>query len=138
MNTTAKGFGCGIYLISVTGMNKKASSWLFDIGRMHGSTCGNSELGCVVAMKVLEISTRKETVDNINKNTKLLTERVNALIDKYDGFITGYTQRGVIMGINFDCKDASKTVCTPLYDNGEWTHNSSLPPNTKQLKLLLM
>ena len=76
---------------------------------------GNSELGCVVAMKVLEISTRKETVDNINKNTKLLTERVNALIDKYDGFITGYTQRGVIMGINFDCEDASKTVCKGHY-----------------------
>lgn len=126
MITTAKGFGGGIYPISATVMNRKAASWMFDIGRMHGSTCGNSELGCVVAMKVLEISTRKETVDNINKNTKLLTERVNALIDKYDGFITGYTQRGVIMGINFDCEDASKTVCKPLFDNGVWSHNSRL------------
>jgi len=119
-------------------MNRKAASWMFDIGRMHGSTCGNSELGCVVAMKVLEISTRKETVDNINKNAKLLTERVNALIDKYDGFITGYTQRGVIMGINFDCEDASKTVCKPLFDNGVWSHNSRLHPNTLQLKLGLL
>lgn len=138
MITTAKGFGGGIYPISATVMNRKAASWMFDIGRMHGSTCGNSELGCVVAMKVLEISTRKETVDNINKNAKLLTERVNALIDKYDGFITGYTQRGVIMGINFDCKDASKTVCKPLFDNGVWSHNSRLHPNTLQLKLGLL
>ena len=138
MITTAKGFGGGIYPISATVMNRKAASWMFDIGRMHGSTCGNSELGCVVAMKVLEISTRKETVDNINKNAKLLTERVNALIDKYDGFITGYTQRGVIMGINFDCEDASKTVCKPLFDNGVWSHNSRLHPNTLQLKLGLL
>ena len=138
MITTAKGFGGGIYPISATVMNRKAASWMFDIGRMHGSTCGNSELGCVVAMKVLEISTRKETVDNINKNTKLLTERVNALIDKYDGFITGYTQRGVIMGINFDCEDASKTVCKPLFDNGVWSHNSRLHPDTLQLKLGLL
>ena len=138
MITTAKGFGGGIYPISAMVMNRKAASWMFDIGRMHGSTCGNSELGCVVAMKVLEISTRKETVDNINKNAKLLTERVNALIDKYDGFITGYTQRGVIMGINFDCEDASKTVCKPLFDNGVWSHNSRLHPNTLQLKLGLL
>ena len=138
MITTAKGFGGGIYPISATVMNRKAASWMFDIGRMHGSTCGNSELGCVVAMKVLEISTRKETVDNINKNAKLLTERVNALIDKCDGFITGYTQRGVIMGINFDCEDASKTVCKPLFDNGVWSHNSRLHPNTLQLKLGLL
>lgn len=88
MITTAKGFGGGIYPISATVMNRKAASWMFDIGRMHGSTCGNSELGCVVAMKVLEISTRKETVDNINKNAKLLTERVNALIDKYVSVIS--------------------------------------------------
>ena len=31
---------------------------MFDIGRLHGSTCGGSELGCAVAMKVLEITTR--------------------------------------------------------------------------------
>lgn len=60
MITTAKGFGGGIYPISAMVMNRKAASWMFDIGRMHGSTCGNSELGCVVAMKVLEISTRKK------------------------------------------------------------------------------
>lgn len=138
MITTAKGFGGGIYPISATVMNRKAASWMFDIGRMHGSTCGNSELGCVVAMKVLEITTRKETVDNINKNTKLLTERVNALMDKYDGFLTVYTQRGVIMGINFACEDASKTICKPLFDNGVWSHNSRLHPNTLQMKLGLL
>lgn len=138
MITSAKGFGGGIYPISATIMNRKAASWMFDIGRMHGSTCGGSEIGCAVAMKVLEITTRKETVDLINKNTKLLTERVDALKEKYDGFLESYSQRGVIMGLNFKCKDASVSVCKPLFDNGVWSHNSRLHPNTLQLKLGLL
>lgn len=138
MIITAKGFGGGIYPISATVMNKKAGQWLFDIGRMHGSTCGGSELGCAVALKVLEITTRPETVENIHKNTKLLTDGINALIDKHDGFLKGYTQRGVIMGLDFDCKDASRSVCKPLFDNGVWAHNSRLRPNIMQLKLGLL
>lgn len=138
MIITAKGFGGGMYPISATVMNKKAGQWLFDIGRMHGSTCGGSELGCAVALKVLEITTRPETVENIHKNTKLLTDGINALIDKHDGFLKGYTQRGVIMGLDFDCKDASRSVCKPLFDNGVWAHNSRLRPNIMQLKLGLL
>lgn len=138
MIISAKGFGGGIYPIAATVMNRRAASWMFDIGRLHGSTCGGSELGCAVSMKVLEISTRPETVANIHKNTKILTERVNALMAKYDGFLTGYTQRGVIMGLEFNCKDASYTVCKPLFDNGVWAHNSRLHPNILQLKLGLL
>lgn len=118
MITTAKGFGGGIYPISATIMNRKSASWMFDVGRMHGSTCANSELGCAVALKVLEITTRPETIANIEKNTKILTERVSALADKYHGFITDFSQRGVIMGINFDLEDAGRSICKPLFDNG--------------------
>ncbi|MGN0347483.1 MAG: aspartate aminotransferase family protein [Lachnospiraceae bacterium] len=138
MITSAKGFGGGVYPISATVMNRKAASWMFDIGRLHGSTCGGSEIGCAVAMKVLEITTRPETVALVNKNTKILTERVDALCDKYNGFLMDYSQRGVIMGLNFNCKDASRTVAKPLFDCGVWAHNSRLHPNTLQLKLGLL
>ncbi|WP_294586429.1 aspartate aminotransferase family protein [uncultured Ruminococcus sp.] len=138
MIVTAKGFGGGIYPISATIMNRKAGSWLFDIGRMHGSTCGGSELGCAVAMKVLDISTRPETVALVKKNTARLTEGITALKEKYDGFFRGFTQRGVIMGLDFDCKDASVSVTKPLFDNGVWAHNSRLRPNILQIKLGLL
>lgn len=138
MIISAKGFGGGIYPIAATVMNRRAASWMFDIGRMHGSTCGGSELGCAVSMKVLEISTRKSTVENVRKNSMLLKERVGRLMEKYEGFLLGYTQRGVIMGLEFDCEDASYTVCKPLFDNGVWAHNSRLHPNILQLKLGLL
>ena len=138
MVITAKGFGGGVYPIAATVMNRKAASWMFDIGRMHGSTCGGSELGCAVAMKVLEITTRKETLDRIRRNTAILTERVDQLKEKYSDFLTGYTQRGVIMGLSFNCEDASRGVAKPLFDHGVWAHNSRLRPNVLQLKLGLL
>jgi acetylornithine/succinyldiaminopimelate/putrescine aminotransferase len=138
MIVTAKGFSGGIYPISATILNTKAAKWLFDIGRMHGSTCGGSEIGCAVAMKVLEITTRPETVERIHKNEKELTRRVEELMKKYPDFLVGYTQRGVIMGLSFNCEDASVSVSKPLYDNGVWAHNSRLHPNILQLKLGLL
>ncbi|MCD7865269.1 MAG: aminotransferase class III-fold pyridoxal phosphate-dependent enzyme [Clostridiales bacterium] len=138
MIVAAKGFGGGIYPISATIMNRKAASWMFEAGRMHGSTCANSELGCAVALKVLEITSRPQTAANIEKNMKILSERVRDLADRYNGFVTGFSQRGVIMGIDFDVEDASKSICKPLFDNGIWSHNSRLHPNTLQLKLGLL
>ena len=138
MITTAKGFGGGVYPISATVMNRKSASWMFDIGRLHGSTCGGSELGCAVAMKVLEITTRQSTIDQVHRNTERLTEEVEKLRKKYDGFLMDYTQRGVIMGLNFNCKDASVSIAKPLFDCGVWAHNSRLHPNTLQLKLGLL
>ncbi|PYG88743.1 acetylornithine/succinyldiaminopimelate/putrescine aminotransferase [Ruminiclostridium sufflavum DSM 19573] len=135
---TAKGFGGGIYPISATILNEKAAKWLFDIGRLHGSTCGGSEIGCCVASKVLEITARPSTADNIRRNTAYLEKGIGELQKKYNDFFTGFTQRGVIMGLEFACEDASVSVVKPLYDNGVWSHNSRLHPNILQLKLGLL
>ena len=71
---------------------------MFDIGRLHGSTCGGSELGCAVAMKVLEITTRPETVQRVERNTELLKEHVEKLKSKYDGFLTGISSGALLWG----------------------------------------
>jgi acetylornithine/succinyldiaminopimelate/putrescine aminotransferase len=132
---TAKGFSGGIYPIACTVLNKKAAKWLFEAGRMHGSTTGGSEIGCMVALKTLEITTRQSTIDNIHKNTKAMTEFANYMIEKTNGFMTGYTQRGIIMGMEFDVKDASRTITPALFENGVWAHNSRLRPYVLQFKL---
>ncbi len=138
MIVTAKGFGGGIYPIAATIMSKEAGKWLEEIGRMHGSTCGSSEIGCAVALKVLEITTRPETKALVEHNTKRLTEGIERLREKYGDFLTGYTQRGVIMGLQFACEDAGVSVVKPLFDHGVWAHNSRLCPNILQLKLGLL
>jgi len=138
MLVTAKGFSGGIYPISCTVLNEKAAKWLFEAGRMHGSTTGGSEIGCMVALKMLEITTRQSTIDNIHKNAELMTEFAEDMKKKTDGFLRGYSQRGVIMGMDFDVKDASRTVTPALFENGVWAHNSRLRPQVLQFKLGLL
>ncbi|MGX8708725.1 MAG: aspartate aminotransferase family protein [bacterium] len=138
MLVTAKGFGGGIYPISATVMNRTAGKWLFEIGRLHGSTCGGSEIGCRVAAKVLEMTTRLSTVENVVQNQAVLKHGVDDLKKKYPGFLTGYSQRGVILGLDFDCEDASVSVSKPLYDHGVWAHNARLHPGTLQMKVGLL
>ncbi len=138
MIVTAKGFSGGIYPIACTVLNEKAGRWLVEAGRMHGSTTGGSEIGCMVALKVLEITTRQSTIDNIRKNAVLMTEFADKMVKKSGGFLKGYSQRGVIMGMDFDVEDASRTVTKALFENGVWAHNSRLRPNILQFKLGLL
>jgi acetylornithine/succinyldiaminopimelate/putrescine aminotransferase len=135
---SAKGLGGGIYPIAATVLNQRSAQWLFDIGRLHGSTTGGSEIGCCVALKVLEITTRQSTIDRVQANTRNLKQAMDVLRHKYSDFFLGYTQRGVIMGLDFNCKDAAVSVVKPLFDNGVWAHNARLHPNTLQLKLGLL
>ena len=58
---TAKGLSGGIYPIAAVVVNEKAGKWLHEDGFGHISTFGGAELGCIVAMKVLEICNRIET-----------------------------------------------------------------------------
>lgn len=138
MIVTAKGLGGGIYPISATVMTKEAGKWLEEIGRLHCSTTGGSEIGCMVAMKVLEISTRQSTVDTIMKNSARMKEFADDIREKTDGFLVDYTHRGTIMGLKFDVEDAGKTVTKALFDSGVWAHNSRLNPSFLQFKLGLL
>lgn len=138
MIVTAKGLGGGIYPISATVMNEKAGQWLSDIGRLHCSTTGGSEIGCMVAMKVLEITQRESTVNTIHKNSARMKEFAEYIRDKTDGFLVDYTHRGVIMGLKFDVEDAGKSITKPLFDSGVWAHNSRLNLSYLQFKLGLL
>src|SRR5947209_11892418 len=55
-----KGISGGLYPISVVLATERAAGWLSEDGFAHMSTFGGAELGCVAALKALEISTRPE------------------------------------------------------------------------------
>ncbi len=52
---TGKGFGGGLYPIAATIISEKCAGWLKEDGFGHVSTYGGSELGCRVALTVLDI-----------------------------------------------------------------------------------
>ena len=57
---TGKGLSGGMYPIAAAMLGDRAAQWLDQDGFAHMSTFGGAELGCVAAIKALEITSRPE------------------------------------------------------------------------------
>lgn len=130
---TAKGLGGGIYPIGATIVNEKAGHWLKENGSIHVSTFGGSELGCIVAMKVLEISQREEVIKNADFVAEYLRSGLEK-IKKENNFFKDIRQMGLVMGLEFNHPEGAKYVMRSLYNNGVWARYSTLDPRILQFK----
>jgi acetylornithine/succinyldiaminopimelate/putrescine aminotransferase len=135
---TGKGFGGGIYPIAATIMSERAGQWTVTDGRRHISTFGGSELGCAVALRVLDITTRADTAENVAFLTEYLGRGIGALREKYGGFLVKYTQRGIIFGLEFDMPEGGRIVMETLARHGVWAIFARLNPRILQLKVGLL
>lgn len=131
---TAKGLGGGIYPIGAVLVNDQAAGWMEEDGFGHISTFGGSELGCRVASKVLEISTRTAVVENVHAMSAYFTEQLSALRDDSGGFFSEIRQQGLVMGLRFDHPQGAVFVSNALYQNGVWAIFSGLDPSVLQFK----
>ncbi|MEK4024958.1 class-III pyridoxal-phosphate-dependent aminotransferase [Sporosarcina sp. FSL W7-1283] len=131
---TAKGLSGGIYPIAATVVSEKVGQWMNEDGFAHISTFGGSELGCVVAMKVLEISQRPEVVENVGYVARYLQAGLERIKNQHADYFTGIRQRGVILGLEFSKPDGAKDVMRALYDNGVWAIYSMLDTKVLQFK----
>lgn len=130
-----KGLSGGIYPIGAVIVNEQAGGWLTEDGWGHISTFGGAELGCVAALKTLEITQRQETVSNVDLIAATLRAGLDEIRARYDGFFTGIRQRGVIFGLEFNTHpQGAKHVMRELYPNGIWAIFSQLDPRVLQFK----
>lgn len=131
---SGKGLSGGIYPVAATIMTKQAGKWVEEIGRSHTSTFGGSELGCVVANKVVEMVTRKETVDNVHFLEGYLKKGLDEVHKLYPDFFTSYTQRGIIFGLEFDFENGGQHAMRALFNNGIWAIYARFNPKIVQFK----
>jgi len=129
-----KGITGGMYPISCCVVNERAGQWLKQDGFAHMSTAGGAELGCIVAMKVLEITQRPELASMV----RFISDYIRAGLDEiqalYPDFFIGIRQNGVIMGLEFNDPEGAKPVMKHLYANGVWAIFSTLDPSVLQFK----
>src|SRR3954463_6874829 len=64
-----KGLSGGMYPITAAMLSDRAAQWLDQDGFAHISTFGGAELGCVAAIKTLEITSRPEVRSNVHDIT---------------------------------------------------------------------
>lgn len=129
-----KGITGGMYPISCCVVNERAGQWLKQDGFAHMSTAGGAELGCVVALKVLEITQRPEVASMVRYVSDFIRSGLNDIQALYPDFFTGIRQNGVILGLEFNDPEGAKPVMRHLYEHGVWAIFSTLDPSVLQFK----
>lgn len=132
---TSKGLSGGLYPIGAVITNARAGGWLHEDGWGHISTFGGSELGCIAALKTLEITLRPETISNVDVVAALIRAGLNQIQADFPNLLTGIRQRGVIFGLEFASHpQGAKAVMRELYRCGVWAIYSQLDPTVLQFK----
>ena len=129
-----KGITGGMYPISCCVTSPQAGAWLEEDGFAHMSTAGGAELGCIVALKVLEITQRPEVRSMVRYISDYLRSGLDEIQSLYSDFFVGIRQHGVVMGLEFDHPEGAKPVMRRLYENGVWAIFSTLDPRVLQFK----
>ncbi|MBT4934085.1 MAG: aspartate aminotransferase family protein [Rhodospirillaceae bacterium] len=130
-----KGITGGMYPISCCVVNERAGAWLKQDGFAHMSTAGGAELGCVVALKVLEITQRPEVASMVRYIGDFARAGLDEIQALYPDFFIGIRQNGVILGLEFNHPEGAKLVMRRIYENGVWAIFSTLDPSVLQFKL---
>jgi acetylornithine/succinyldiaminopimelate/putrescine aminotransferase len=131
---TGKGISGGLYPIAAVLATEKAASWLNEDGFGHISTFGGAELGCIAALKTLEICSREETRSMVHYIADYVAKRLADVQATYPDWFVGIRQNGVILGLEFAHPQGAKYVMRQLYENGVWAIFSTLDPRVLQYK----
>ncbi len=124
----------GMYPISCAVLGKHCAQWLTEDGFGHISTAGGAELGCVVALKVLEITQRPEVASMVRYASDFIRAGLDEIQALYPDFFIGIRQNGLVMGLEFNHPEGAKPVMRRLYENGVWAIFSTLDPRVLQFK----
>lgn len=131
---TSKGLGGGLYPIGAAVLSERAAQWLHQDGWGHMSTFGGAELGCIVALTVLDICGRSETRSTVAHTAAALTKGLAEISARYADYFIGVRQNGLIMGLEFAHPHGAKAVSRTLYERGVWAIFSALDPSVLQFK----
>jgi acetylornithine/succinyldiaminopimelate/putrescine aminotransferase len=115
-------------------LSDRAAQWLSQDGFAHISTFGGAELGCVAAIKTLEITSRPEVRASVHDIAAVFADGLARIQADHPDWFVGIRQNGVVMGLEFDHPDGAKFVMRELYENGVWAIFSTLDPRVLQFK----
>ncbi|MGP4024162.1 class-III pyridoxal-phosphate-dependent aminotransferase [Actinomadura sp. 3N407] len=131
---TGKGLGGGLYPIGAALLNERASRWLHEDGWGHVSTFGGAELGCVMALTVLDICGRPELRSTVGHIAGSLERGLAEISARHGDFFHGIRQDGLVIGLEFAHPQGGKLVSRALYERGVWAIHATLDPAVLQFK----
>jgi acetylornithine/succinyldiaminopimelate/putrescine aminotransferase len=119
MMITGKGLTGGIYPIAAAIISQQAGAWLKEDGWGFSSTSGGSELGCIVALKVLEILGRPGILENVSEMSTILKQGLEKIKTRHP-FLLKIRQCGLVHGLVFDNANGGAFVAACGFESGIW------------------
>lgn len=113
-----KGLSGGLYPIASTSYREELNAFLDKNPFIHISTFGGAELGCVVALKVLEETAKAEFLNHVNKMASFFAEKFEDLRRKYPDTLVEIRQKGLMIGLVFPDRNCGPLMTKLLYENG--------------------
>lgn len=134
---TGKGLSGGLYPIAATVISERYAGWLKEDGFAHVSTFGGSEIGCRVAIRVLDLCNNPETLENARTMGDYLGEKLESLRQQHPDHFLEIRRCGLIMGLKFKGDMGAVLMSKLLYDNGIWAIMSGFDLSVLQFKPIL-
>jgi acetylornithine/succinyldiaminopimelate/putrescine aminotransferase len=135
---TSKGLSGGLYPIATAVLSPRAAGWLEEGGWGHVSTFGGAELGCRVAAKVLEISSRPEVLANVRAVSEDLGRGLADIQRRHSDWFVEIRRQGVIFGLRFAHPEGAMLMSRALYEAGIWAMFAAYDTSVLQFKAGLL
>ena len=134
MIVTGKGITGGLYPISCCVVLRRCADWLRQDGFAHMSTAGGAEIGCVVALKVLEICQRPEGPVDGQLYCQFPSIRARSNSGALSRFLCRHPPEWGDSRARIQSPRGCQPVMKHLYNNGVWAIFSTLDPRVLQFK----
>ena len=112
-----KGMSGGLYPITATVIRRPLEAVFRADPFIHVSTFGGAELGCLVALKVLEISSAPDFLDHVNRLAALFRDGIDELVGRHS-MLKGLRQMGLFMALELDDEMGGPLTSLTAYQNG--------------------
>jgi acetylornithine/succinyldiaminopimelate/putrescine aminotransferase len=113
-----KGLSGGIYPMAATCLRAELMSVFAPDPFVHISTFGGAEVGCAVALKVLDIASQPAFLSHVNMLADMFGDGFRQLQARHTGILAGVRQLGLMMGLELRHEAHGPLFSKAAYDNG--------------------
>jgi acetylornithine/succinyldiaminopimelate/putrescine aminotransferase len=113
-----KGLSGGIYPMSATCFRAELQSFFHENPFIHISTFGGAEVGCPVALAVLNESSRSAFLDHVQKIAGIFAREFANLRKRHPEILVGLRQKGLMMGMEMVNEHCGPVMSKTCFDNG--------------------
>jgi len=115
---TGKGLSGGVYPIAATCYRAELNRFMHDNPFIHVSTFGGAEVGCAVALTVLELTADPSFLQRTNELAERFASGFQRLMARYPETLVETRQLGLMIGLVFPDETCGPLMTKLLYEEG--------------------